>query len=396
MPQPGDGFTGDGLMGIIEFEVTAIPSPGETLSSSLAIDNEDTKLVDSDATRIPCIKENGYYALSWGGPPPPPPRLYRIGTITVTNLAPGARITLTFTWNTTGVIADDYVIWSEAGAVPGETDTTDNKFIDGIVKVMKPPLANFTCSPLFPKPGETVIFNATSSTPNGGTIVNYNWDFGDGNVTATTDPIITHTYAFSGLYNVTLTIEDSEGLTDSTWKTIYVFTRDIAIVDVTPSTNQTYVGRTISINVTILNEGEVTETFDVILYYNITAGDIIGTQIVIDMLPGEYRTLSFLWDTTGVKPCYNCTITAYAIPVLGETDIADNIRSSPFSVKVKLLGDINGDGIVDIDDIVPAALAFGSYPDHPRWNPNSDLNNDNIIDIDDIIVIAINFGKTVS
>jgi subtilisin family serine protease/PKD repeat protein len=396
MPQPGDGFTGDGLMGIIEFEVTAIPSPGETLSSSLAIDNEDTKLVDSDATRIPCIKENGYYALSWGGPPPPPPRLYRIGTITVTNLAPGARITLTFTWNTTGVIADDYVIWSEAGAVPGETDTTDNKFIDGIVKVMKPPLANFTCSPLFPKPGETVIFNATSSTPNGGTIVNYNWDFGDGNVTATTDPIITHTYAFSGLYNVTLTIEDSEGLTDSTWKTIYVFTRDIAIVDVTPSTNQTYVGRTISINVTILNEGEVTETFDVILYYNITAGDIIGTQIVIDMLPGEYRTLSFLWDTTGVKPCYNCTITAYAIPVLGETDIADNIRSSPFSVKVKLLGDINGDGIVDIDDIVPAALAFGSYPDHPRWNLNSDLNNDNIIDIDDIIVIAINFGKTVS
>jgi parallel beta-helix repeat protein len=56
--------------------------------------------------------------------------------------------------------------------------------------------------------------------------------------------------------------------------------------------------------------------------------------------------------------------------------------------------DINHDLVVDLGDVVKAALAFCSYPGHERWNPHADLNYDNIIDIDDIIVIAINFGKT--
>jgi hypothetical protein len=398
-PPPGGGFTGDGLLFTLEFEITAIPPPGETLSCNLTIDNEDTCLLNYDVEEIPDVhKENGHYYLGPGAPP----LLNKIGTKTVTDLAPGERITLTFRWNTTGVIPSNYVIWAEASVVLGETDTADNKYTDGIIKITKAPIASFTHSPSFPKPGETVTFNATSSTPNGGIIVSYHWDFGDGNITATTDPIITHTYAFSGLYNVTLTITDSEGLTDSTWKTIYVFTRDIAIVDVTPSTDQIYIGRTISINVTILNEGEVTETFNVILYYNITAGDIIGTQTVMNLLPGEHRTLTFIWNTTGVKPCYNYRITVYAIPVVGETDIADNTMSSSTLVKVKLLGDINGDGRVDIRDIGSVAKAFGSFgsdlypgsPPRPNWNPDCDMNGDNKIDIRDIAAAVRNFGKT--
>jgi hypothetical protein len=389
---PAVSYIGIGKLCIIEFEIMAIPPIGGKLSCTLEIDNRYTTL--SNEEEIPAVKQNGYYELAWGGPPPPPPLgVYKIGTITVANLVPGARITLTFTWNTTGVLPKDYRIWAEASMVPGETDKADNTHIDGIIRVMKPPIASLTYSPPFPKPGETVIFNASASTPDGGTIVSYHWDFGDGNITATTDPIITHTYAFSGLYNVTLTIIDSEGLTDSTWKTIYVFTRDIAIVDVTPSTDQIYIGRTISINVTILNEGEVTETFNVILYYNITAGDIIGTQTVMNLLPGEHRTLTFIWNTTGVKPCYNYRITAYAIPVVGETDIADNTMSSSTLVKVKLLGDINGDGKVDIFDVRSIALCFGSYPGDPKWNPDYDLNQSGGIDMFDIRLAAKNFGK---
>lgn len=58
-----------------------------------------------------------------------------------------------------------------------------------------------------------------------------------------------------------------------------------------------------------------------------------------------------------------------------------------------LLGDLNDDWRVDIRDVSIVALAFGSYPNHPRWNPNADINNDNKIDIKDIAIVAKNFGR---
>lgn len=60
----------------------------------------------------------------------------------------------------------------------------------------------------------------------------------------------------------------------------------------------------------------------------------------------------------------------------------------------KLLGDLNGDGGVDIKDIAIAAIAFGSYPSHPRWNPIADINQDGKVDIKDLASIATNFGET--
>ena len=59
-----------------------------------------------------------------------------------------------------------------------------------------------------------------------------------------------------------------------------------------------------------------------------------------------------------------------------------------------LLGDINSDGIVDIFDVVSAALAFGSTPGDSNWNQAADLNNDGVVDIFDIVLIATNFGET--
>jgi len=58
-----------------------------------------------------------------------------------------------------------------------------------------------------------------------------------------------------------------------------------------------------------------------------------------------------------------------------------------------LLGDLNFDEIVDIEDMYFAGCAFGSKPGHPRWSPIADVNKDEIIDISDIYLIALNFGK---
>lgn len=56
-------------------------------------------------------------------------------------------------------------------------------------------------------------------------------------------------------------------------------------------------------------------------------------------------------------------------------------------------GDVNHDATIDIFDCVLAALAFGSVPSDPQWNPHCDVNLDNAIDIFDMVTIALNFGK---
>jgi hypothetical protein len=73
------------------------------------------------------------------------------------------------------------------------------------------PTAIFTESTHTPKVGELVEFDATTSQPgwNGTSttpITEYRWDFGDGNNTAITAPVIYHTYEQVGTYYVTLTV----------------------------------------------------------------------------------------------------------------------------------------------------------------------------------------------
>lgn len=63
-----------------------------------------------------------------------------------------------------------------------------------------------------------------------------------------------------------------------------------------------------------------------------------------------------------------------------------------------LEGDINGDGVVDMQDISFVAYYFGSFNGtkaHPHgWNPQADINGDQKVDMIDIAIVARNFGKT--
>jgi len=95
---------------------------------------------------------------------------------------------------------------------------------------------------------------------------------------------------------------------------------DIAVTDVKASPTNVIVGNPVYIDVDILNEGTVQETFDVNMYYDST---LIGTMSVT-LSSGASTTLTFTWDTTNVSPG-TYTIRAEVPPVTGETDIADNV-----------------------------------------------------------------------
>jgi len=54
--------------------------------------------------------------------------------------------------------------------------------------------------------------------------------------------------------------------------------------------------------------------------------------------------------------------------------------------------DINLDLRVDILDVSVVAIAFGTKPGHPRWDPTVDIRKDFTINIIDISAVAIKFG----
>ena len=155
------------------------------------------------------------------------------------------------------------------------------------------------------------------------------------------------------------------------------------------------------VNVTVMNEGDFAENFNVTVYANTTA---LGTQSVFDLSNGTSATLTFIWNTTGFD-YGNYTISAYAWPVPGETDTTDN-NFTGGSVVVSMVGDLTGgstnvwdfvpDGKVDGKDIAVAAKCFGSAPgaQPPEiWNPNCDVNDDGKVDGKDIAIVARHFGE---
>lgn len=63
--------------------------------------------------------------------------------------------------------------------------------------------------------GVAVTFDGSGSNDPDGTIVTYNWNFGDGTTMDDGGPTPSHVYATAGTYNVTLTVVDNDGLSDS-------------------------------------------------------------------------------------------------------------------------------------------------------------------------------------
>jgi hypothetical protein len=62
--------------------------------------------------------------------------------------------------------------------------------------------------------------------------------------------------------------------------------------------------------------------------------------------------------------------------------------NSPSPTSSSLLGDINGDGVVNLQDYILLSNAFGTN------DSSADLNKDSIVNIQDYVLLSNNFGKT--
>ena len=168
--------------------------------------------------------------------------------------------------------------------------------------------------------------------------------------------------------------------------------RNVAILNVTATPNKVYPGRTVAITVLAKNLGiGISETFNVTVYYD---DNPIATQLVVNLDPQEEITLTFLWNTTSLEPCNNYTIKAEASSVPYEVNLDDNIYFGGW-VKIKIWGDVDGDGDVDIYDVALATASYGSRVGDENWNPEADVAPEwGVIDIYDMVTLSSYYGYT--
>jgi PKD repeat protein len=233
------------------------------------------------------------------------------------------------------------------------------------------PKAAFTWLPTVPEAGEPVNFNASDSTPDGGAITSYAWDFGDNTTLVVTEPVVTHIYQGFGNYVVLLNVTNTDGFSDVANHSLVVVERPVADFVFTPK------------------EPRVCN----VVTFNASVSDPRGGQIV-----------SYEWRfDDNSTPQFGVTVT-HRFPRMGQYVVSLNVTTSAGlwdvkNVTVKILphiADLNEDGKVDILDLAIFGRAYGSTPGGDRWNPRADLDGNGLVNIKDGAVIARSFNMCIN
>jgi PKD repeat protein len=286
--------------------------------------------------------------------------------------------TITSTVNHIYLTAGNYTVTLNITDSDGLWDTATD-----IVPVASAPSpqASFDYSPKPPYIYEPIIFNASSSTSGVGILVNYAWDFGDGNTTTTSLPLITHTYYAEGDYSVFLTVETSTGQNDTTSQLLTVLPISGPQANFTWTPTSPTFNKTVTFDASSSLPGWNGTTHPAIVNYIWDFGDGNSTSTVNSIIyhqfsqPGNYTVILTIIDETGQNDTISKVIEVRAVP-----------------------WDINGDGIIDMRDIAIVAKAFGTVPGDPEWNPDADITGpdgepDGTVDMRDIALVASHFGE---
>jgi hypothetical protein len=133
--------------------------------------------------------------------------------------------------------------------------------------------------------GEEVTFDGSGSTDDG-TIVSWDWDFGDGSIG--TGEVTTYTYFVADIYTVTLTVTDDDSNVNSAQTTATISDPELLDLDINKFsvTKSTRVGKDVTIKLVVENNGTV-------------LGQAIAT--VIGMQDGDeiYNRRLNVFDDTG-------------------------------------------------------------------------------------------------
>jgi hypothetical protein len=168
--------------------------------------------------------------------------------------------------------------------------------------------------------------------------------------------------------------------------------RDVAVIDIQPAPTMVYPSRIVTVNVTVKNLGNLTESFTVSAYADNQT--TLGSVNVENLNPGANVTLTFEWNTTGLAPCHWHFFMANASTVPYEIDLSNNILIGSVQVKIKMYGDINGDGKVDVTDLVQFAQSYYRRVGDPLYNQDADIDGNGFVNLIDLVTLALYYNKT--
>jgi large repetitive protein len=79
--------------------------------------------------------------------------------------------------------------------------------------------------------------------------------------------------------------------------------------------------------------------------------------------------------------------------IVTATDGQGGVSQVPVTVVVRLLGDVNNDGLVTVPDETLLQNALGSRPGDANWNPWADLDRSGVVDSVDLQILATRIDK---
>jgi len=170
---------------------------------------------------------------------------------------------------------------------------------------------------------------------------------------------------------------------------VYVGTRDLTVTAVEPYRTAIPIEfpKGVDVLVTLQNNGQATETFNVTLSQGSTN---IG-NLTAALIAGGSGTATFTLNTSTLS-YGNYSLRGDAIPLPYETHTSDNNLTR--YVLITIPGDTNGDRTVDIYDAIMLAGAYDSKPSDSNWKANADINGDNTVDIYDAIMLSTHYGQS--
>jgi hypothetical protein len=125
-------------------------------------------------------------------------------------------------------------------------------------------------------------------------------------------------------------------------------------------------------------------------------------EVVVPLEPSSTTFRVLTWDENETLTSGNWSISA-SIKVPAKQGLYDengtnNELSWGTIAAEKLVGDVNGDGIVELMDFRLACDAYGSTPSDPNWNPDCDLypqpDGDGMVEMMDFFVLSEHYGQT--
>ena len=125
--------------------------------------------------------------------------------------------------------------------------------------------------------------------------------------------------------------------------------------------------------------------------YDPAGGDLTYTWEALDggAIIGEGADVVF--DPPTIEPGYPCP---YLVKLTVTSSVSGLSTEQTIGIYVKLAGDADGDGVVNVLDKVLVRNHFGENPASPTWDPRADVDCNGVVNVLDKVTVRNQFGQT--